>query len=223
VASNDTLTQLKKALAAIKALRAQLDETQQAQHEPIAIIGMGCRFPGGANSPEQYWDLLANGVDAISEIPSERWDAELLYDPDPEAVGKVVSRFGGYLDQIDQFDPYFFGIAPKEASLMDPQQRLLLQVAWEALEDAGLSRDRLVGSLTAVFVGLHSHSVDYYLMQTRALDEIDVYTGTGTSHSVTGGRLSYLFDLQGPSVTLDTACSSSLVAVHLAIWRSPPV
>ena len=120
MASNETLTQLKKALAAIKELRARLDETQQAQREPIAVIGMGCRFPGGANSPEEYWELLANGVDAISETPSQRWDAELLYDPDPEAMGKVASPFGGYLDQIDQFDPYFFGIAPKEAAQMDP-------------------------------------------------------------------------------------------------------
>ncbi|HLV34406.1 MAG TPA: type I polyketide synthase, partial [Spirillospora sp.] len=217
MASNDTLTQLKKALAAIKELRVRLDEAQQMQHEPIAVIGMGCRFPGGANSPEQFWDLFANGVDAISETPPDRWDIDLLYDPDPDANGKIVSRFGGFLDQIDQFDPLFFGIAPKEAALMDPQQRLVLQVAWEALEDAGLSRDSLAGSLTGVFVGLHSHSIDYYLMQTRTLDEIDVYTGTGTSHSVTGGRLSYLLDLQGPNVTLDTACSSSLVAVHLAV------
>ncbi len=214
---DDTLSQLKKALSAIKELRARLDAVERAHTEPIAIVGMGCRFPGGADSPEQFWDLLANGVDAISETPPDRWDAEALYDPDPEAAGRITSRFGGYLDHVDQFDPYFFGIAPKEAAMMDPQQRLLLEVAWEALENAGQTRDSLIGSLTGVFVGVHSHSVDYYLMQTQSLDEIDVYTGTGTSHSVTGGRLSYLWDLQGPNVTLDTACSSSLVAVHLAV------
>ncbi|MBZ0294962.1 MAG: type I polyketide synthase [Anaerolineae bacterium] len=213
----DTLSQLKKALSAIKELRGRLDAVERARTEPIAIIGMGCRFPGGANSPEQFWDLLENGMDAIQETPADRWDAEALYDPDPEANGKVASRFGGYLDHIDLFDPNFFGIAPREAAMMDPQQRLLLQVAWESLEDAGQTMNGLAGSLTGVFVGVHSHSIDYYLMQTQTLDEIDVYTGTGTSHSVTGGRLSYLLDLQGPNVTLDTACSSSLVAVHLAV------
>lgn len=217
MATDETMAQLRKALAAIRELRARLDEAQRAQHEPIAVIGMGCRFPGGANSPEQFWELLATGTDAIRETPPDRWDVEALYDPDPETAGKITSRFGGYLDQIDQFDPYFFGIAPSEAVWMDPQQRLMLQVAWEALEAAGQTRDSLAGSQTGVFVGVHSHSIDYYFMQTQALDEISVYTGTGTSHSVTGGRLSYLFDLRGPNVTLDTACSSSLVAVHMAV------
>ncbi|MBZ0275656.1 MAG: type I polyketide synthase, partial [Anaerolineae bacterium] len=216
MAQDDTLSQLKKALAAIKELRARLDAAERMRHEPIAVIGMACRFPG-ADSPEQFWELLANGVDAISETPPDRWDIDELYDPDPETSGKITSRFGGYIDRIDQFDPYFFGIAPKEAEQMDPQQRLLLQVAWEALENAGQTREGLQGSLTGVFVGVHSHSVDYYLMQTHTLEDIDVYTGTGTSHSVTGGRLSYLFDLRGPNVSLDTACSSSLVATHLAV------
>ncbi len=215
--SDNNLAQLKKALSSIKELRARLEAVEQQQHEPIAIIGMGCRFPGGANSPEQYWDLLANSVDAIQETPADRWDVERFYDADAETMGKIASRFGGYIDEIDQFDPDFFGISPKEANLMDPQQRLFLQVAWEALESAGQTRESMAGSLTGVFVGMHSHSIDYYLMQTQALNEIEMYTGTGTSHSVTGGRLSYLFDLRGPNVTLDTACSSSLVATHLAI------
>jgi len=217
VTSDNNLAQLKKALSSIKELRARLEAVEHQQHEPIAIIGMGCRFPGGANSPEQYWSLLANGIDAIQETPADRWDIERLYDADAEASGKIASRFGGYIDQIDQFDPDFFGISPKEAALMDPQQRLFLQVAWESLENAGQTREKLAGSQTGVFVGMHSHSVDYYLMQTQTLDEIEMYTGTGTSHSVTGGRLSYLFDLRGPNVTLDTACSSSLVATHLAV------
>ncbi len=211
-----TLDQLKKALTAIKELRARLDTVEKARTEPIAIIGMGCRFPG-ADSPEQFWDLLANGVDAISETPADRWKLDELYDPDPAAPGKISSRWGGYLRDVDRFDPFFFGISPKEAAWMDPQQRLLLEVAWEALESAGQTREQLTGSLTGVFVGVHSHSTDYYLMQVQDADAIDTYTGTGTSHSVVGGRLSYLFDWQGPNVTLDTACSSSLVAVHLAV------
>lgn len=211
-----TLDQLKKALTAIKELRARLDAVERARAEPIAIIGMGCRFPG-ADSPQQFWELLANGVDAISETPADRWKLDELYDPDPEAPGKVASRWGGYLRDVDRFDPFFFGISPKEAAWMDPQQRILLEVAWEALEDAGQTREQLAGSLTGVFIGIHSHSTDYYLMQVQDIEAIDTYTGTGTSHSVVGGRLSYLFDWQGPNVTLDTACSSSLVAVHLAV------
>lgn len=214
---DDTLSQLKRALAAIKELRSRLDTVERARTEPIAIIGMGCRFPGGVNSPEQFWQLLANGVDGISETPKDRWDIDVLYDPDPESAGKITSRWGGYLDGVDQFDPAFFGISPKEAALMDPQQRLLLEVAWEALEDAGQTKEHLQGSLTGVFVGVHSHSSDYYLMQVRDSEAIDTYTGTGTSHSVVGGRLSYLFDWRGPNVTLDTACSSSLTATHLAV------
>jgi acyl transferase domain-containing protein/acyl carrier protein len=216
VQQDATLDQLKKALAAIKELRARLDTVEKARTEPIAIIGMGCRFPG-ADSPEQFWELLANGVDAISETPADRWKLDELYDPDPESPGKVASRWGGYIRDVDRFDPFFFGISPKEAAWMDPQQRLLLEVAWEALESAGQTRDQLAGSLTGVFVGVHSHSTDYYLMQVQDTEAIDTYTGTGTSHSVVGGRLSYLFDWQGPNVTLDTACSSSLVAVHLAV------
>ncbi|MBZ0285295.1 MAG: type I polyketide synthase [Anaerolineae bacterium] len=217
MSQDETLLQLKKALAAIKELRARLDTVERARTEPIAVIGMGCRFPGGANSPEQFWELLANGVDAVSETPKDRWDIDALYDADANAPGKIASRWGGYLRDVDQFDPYFFGISPKEAAFMDPQQRLLLEVAWEALESAGQTREQLAGSLTGVYVGVHSHSTDYYLMQVQDTEAIDTYTGTGTSHSVVGGRLSYLFDWQGPNVTIDTACSSSLVAIHLAV------
>jgi len=210
-------TQLKRALLAIKELRARLDAVEHARHEPIAVIGMGCRFPGGADSPAAFWQLLQNGVDAIGQVPPDRWDIDALYNPDPTAPGKINTRQGGFLAGVDQFDPYFFGISPREAARMDPQQRLLLEVAWEALEDAGQTLAGLAGSQTGVFVGVHSHSNDYTWLQFAAPAEMDIYTGTGTAHNVIAGRLSYLFNLQGPSVALDTACSSSLVAAHLAV------
>ncbi len=210
------LSQLKRALVALKEMRGRLDAVEKARTEPIAIIGIGCRFPGGANSPEAFWQLLQNGVDAVGEVPASRWDADALYADEPETPGKINTRYGAFLADVDQFDPYFFGISPHEAAFMDPQQRLLLQVAWEALENAGQTREGLAGSDTAVFVGVHSHSQDYYLMQVAAPERLAAYTGTGTAHNVLSGRLSYLFDWQGPSMVVDTACSSSLVALHEA-------
>jgi acyl transferase domain-containing protein len=183
--------------------------------EPIAIVGLGCRVPGAA-SPDSFWRLLMNRGDAVSEVPHERWDVDALFDADPAAPGKISTRWGGFLDELDQFDPYFFGISPREAARMDPQQRLLLEVVWEAFEDAGQTLDALAGSQTGVFVGLHSHSCDYFWMQIDDLAQMDAFTGPGTAHNIASGRLSYLFDLQGPNVVVDTACSSSLVAVHLA-------
>lgn len=214
--NNDDLTQLKQALAALKKARARLDELKKAQKEPIAIIGMGCRFPGSANSPEAFWRLLETGSDAISQVPGDRWDIDQVFDSDPAAPGKMNSRWGGFIDSIDQFDPGFFAISPREASQMDPQQRLVLEVAWEAIEDSGLTKTDLAGSHAGVFVGVHSHSSDYLLSQYADPDAIDIYTGTGTAHNVIAGRLAYQFDLRGPTITVDTACSSSLVAVHLA-------
>ena len=208
--------QLKQALSALKKARTRLDSIEKSQKEPIAIIGMSCRFPGGANSPDAFWRLLENGTDAISQVPADRWNIDALYDPDPAASGKVSSRWGGFIDKVDQFDPGFFEISPREAAQMDPQQRLVLEVAWEALEDAGLTKTELAGSQTSVYMGVHSHSVDYALYQYAVPDAIDIYTGTGTAHNVIAGRLAYLFDLRGPSLTVDTACSSSLVAIHLA-------
>jgi acyl transferase domain-containing protein/acyl carrier protein len=216
VTESAELSQLKRALVALKEMRGRLDAVEKARTEPIAIIGIGCRFPGGANSPEAFWQLLQNGVDAVGEVPASRWDADALYADEPETPGKINTRYGAFLADVDQFDPYFFGISPHEAAFMDPQQRLLLQVAWEALENAGQTRQGLAGSDTAVFVGVHSHSQDYYLMQVAAPERLAAYTGTGTAHNVLSGRLSYLFDWQGPSMVVDTACSSSLVALHEA-------
>jgi acyl transferase domain-containing protein/SAM-dependent methyltransferase/NAD(P)-dependent dehydrogenase (short-subunit alcohol dehydrogenase family)/acyl carrier protein len=184
--------------------------------EPLAIIGIGCRFPGGAVSPESFWSLLAGGVDAITEVPTDRWDADACYDPDWSKPGKASTRWGGFLEGIDEFDAGFFGISPREARRMDPQQRLLLEVAWEAFEDGGQSAERLAGSRTGVYVGVPNQSSDYYRLQFADPSTIDLYTGTGTAHSIVANRLSYLLDLRGPSLAVDTACSSSLVAVHLA-------
>ncbi len=208
--------QLRQALDAITKMRVRLEAAERTKAEPIAIVGIGCRFPGGVHDPAALWTLLMSGVDAITEVPADRWDAGDLYDPDPLAAWKASSRWGGFLDDVDGFDAAFFGISPREAARMDPQQRLLLEVAWDALEDAGLSTAALAGRAAGVFVGVHSHSSDYWNLQARDRAGLDAYAGTGTSHSVLAGRLSYLLDLRGPSMAIDTACSSSLVAVHLA-------
>ena len=175
-----TSTALQRALVTVRDLRARLEAGERAGTEPIAIIGMGCRFPGGADGPDAFWERLRDGADLISEVPADRWSADDLYDGDPAAPGKVGSRWGGFLDGIDRFDAAFFGISPREASRMDPQQRIMLEVAWEAFESAGQTRDGLAGSATGVFVGVHSHSNDYTWMQFAEPDRIDTYTGTGT-------------------------------------------
>ena len=187
--------------------------------EPIAIIGIGCRFPG-ASSPNSFWQLLKNGVDAITEVPPDRWDLERFYNADPTAPGKMYCRYGGFLGHVDQFDPEFFGIAPREATYIDPQQRLLLEVIWEALEDAGQVPSQLSGSQTGVFVGISTHDYGQLLLQSPEV--VDTYTNTGVASTMAANRISYLLNLKGPSLTVDTACSSSLVAVHLAcqsIWN----
>jgi myxalamid-type polyketide synthase MxaE and MxaD len=217
VSNDDQLGQLKRALQTIRDLRAKLGEVEQARAEPVAIIGLGCRFPGEANSPEALWRLLTNGVDAISAVPSARWDNDALFDPDPTVAGTIATRWGGFIDGVDQFDAAFFSISPREATGMDPQQRLLLEVTYEALEDAAQPIERLAGSQTGVFIGAHSHSSDYYWLQANDVEAIDTYTGTGTAHNVLSGRLAYAFNWHGPNVAVDTACSSSLVAVHLAV------
>jgi acyl transferase domain-containing protein len=182
--------------------------------EPIAIIGIGCRFPGGVNSSESFWQLLGNKIDAITEIPSNRIDLDLYYDPRPATPGKMMTRWGGFLEGIDQFDAYFFGISPREAERLDPQQRLLLEVAWEALEDAGLVVDKLAGSQAGVFVGMWLNDYEGRMFVNPAA--ADFYMTTGSGRYSASGRISYTLGFQGPSLTIDTACSSSLVAVHLA-------
>jgi myxalamid-type polyketide synthase MxaD len=210
----EQLSPLKQAFLALEKVQHKLDRIQQAQSEPIAITGMACRFPNGANTPAAFWQMLCQGRDAVTEIPPDRWPADAFYDPDPQKPGKIGTRWGGFLDNVTDFDARFFGISPREAIQMDPQQRLLLEVAWEALERAGQPPDALAGSLTGVYVGLLNS--EYGWLQLQDVAAMDAYSGTGSSHSVASGRLSYCLGLHGPSVTLDTACSSSLAAMHMA-------
>ncbi|MBM3779486.1 MAG: AMP-binding protein, partial [Acidimicrobiia bacterium] len=195
---------------------ASVAAAPDASPEAIAVIGMACRFPGGASDVDTFWTLLEGGIDAVGAVPPERWDTEALFDPDPDAPGKLYARHGAFLDDVDRFDAGFFGISPLEASTMDPQQRLLLEVAWEALEQAAVAPDGLRGSRTGVFLGLMYQ--DYLARQLHDLgrDAIGPYLGTGSTFSAAAGRLSYVLGLQGPSLAVDTACSSSLVSVHLA-------
>jgi acyl transferase domain-containing protein/aryl carrier-like protein len=191
--------------------------------EPLAIIGIGCHFPGGAISPQAFWEFLCSGKDATREIPASRWDVRKFYDPDVKKSGKMNVCRGGYLENIDRFDAQFFGISPREAMWLDPQQRFLLQVAWEALEDAGQVADHLVGSDTGVFIG--GFTLDYQLIQNFGVFsryELQTHSATGMMMTMLANRISYIFGFHGPSMAVDTACSGSLVAVHLAcqsIWN----
>lgn len=208
------LSPVKRALLEIRDLRARLEAAEGAVAEPIAVVGMGCRLPGGVYDEASLWQVLANGVDTIGEIPAERWDARALYDADPDRPGTMWTRAGGFLDDVAGFDAAFFGISPREAASMDPQQRLVLEVAWHALEDAAIAPDSLAGSKTGVFVGVGNG--DYGRLLFGAPEHIDAYAGSGGSLSVVAGRLAYVLGLQGPALAVDTACSASLVAVHLA-------
>ncbi len=206
------MSPLKLAVAA----RQLMPQLEVLRAEPIAIIGMGCRFPGGADTPALYWDLLKNGTDAIREIPKDRWDMDAYYDPDPDKPGKIYVRHGGYLNHADMFDAKFFGISRREAESLDPQQRLLLEVAWEALEHAHHPPDSLFRKPVGVFVGISTFDYASVRMALQAPERIDAYYVSGTVLSVAAGRLSYILGVTGPSMSVDTACSSSLVATHLA-------
>jgi microcystin synthetase protein McyG len=216
---NDFLDQIsglsprRLALLAVK-LKKQLDNARLMSEEPIAVVGVGCRFPS-ATGPEAFWDMLQNGRDGIREVPAVRWPINDYFDPDPETPGMMSARSCGFLDEIDKFDPSFFGIAPREALAMDPQQRLLLEVSWEALENAGLAPTSLAGSRTGVYVGVCN--VDYLqLLLGRGAASIDAYLASGNALSVVSGRLSYVLGFQGPCMTIETSCSASLVAIHTA-------
>ena len=182
--------------------------------EPIAIVAVSCRFPGAPN-PEAFWELLSGGVNAIREVPEDRFDIDEFYDPDPDAAGKTYTRFGGFLDGIDGFDPEFFGISPREAVWIEPQQRLMLENAWEGLERAGYSPASLRGSRTGVFAGVAANEYAH-LLSAESIEKIEPYFITGNALNAISGRVAFALGLEGPAVAVDTACSSSLVAVHQA-------
>jgi len=212
--STDTLKQVYKAL---KAAQTKIATLENAQHEEIAIIGMGCHLPGGVYDPQSYWDLLVQGRDAIIDVPITRWNAEQFYDNNPQTAGKMYTIKGGFLtEDIRDFDNQFFGISPKEVQSLDPQQRLLLETCWEAMENAGINPFTLKGSKTGIFIGISNY--DYAMAHWRSgdLTKIDAYSITGTTFSTATGRIAYLFGFEGPNMAIDTACSSSLVATHLA-------
>ncbi len=213
---SDNRALLENALRTIQDLRARVAASERVFTEPIAIIGMGCRFPGGADTPAAFWDLLRNGVDAAGDIPNLRWDVKAYYDPNPDAPGKIYVRAGSFVREIEQFDPRFFGITPLEAAAIDPQQRLLLEVAWEALEYAGVAADRLRESKTGVFVGAFLDDYAALRMYADVPDQIEPYRFISSLRGVIAGRLSFVLGLQGPTMQVDTACSSSLLATHLA-------
>ena len=212
--AEEPMSAVKRALVEIRDLRSRLARAKAAQSEPIAIIGMGLRFPGGARDADSFARLLWSGTDAIGDIPADRWSTEELYAEDPDTPGKMITRHGGFIDQVDQFDADFFGISPREAASMDPQQRLVLEIGWEALENAGHAPASLAGSKTGIYFGICNS--DYGRVLLTQPDRFDPYIGTGSAYSIAAGRLSYILGLSGPSIAVDTACSSSLMSLHLA-------
>ena len=214
ISNTSELTALQKAFLTIRKLREQLDAARATRFEPIAVVGLGCRLPA-ADGPDAFWELLSEGRDAITEVPRERWNIDALYDPQPGTPGKVYSRCGGFLNNVESFDAAFFGISAREAATVDPQQRLLLEVTWEALEHAGIAPSSLKATPTGVFVGVTASDYACLQLEQNKLPD-DPYFNTGAALNACAGRVSYVLGLQGPSMAIDTACSSSLTAIHLA-------
>ena len=217
ISKNDSqLATLKRAYIKLEELQGKVRTLENAQREPIAVIGMGCRFPGNAMDAGSFWTILENGIDTVSEVPRDRWDIDAYYDPDPDAPAKMATRWGAFIDHIDRFDASFFGISPKEATSMDPQQRILLEVCWEALENAGISPESMAGSATGVFIGIIGEEYGQQQTANGGIAHINTYFGSGSSRSVASGRIAYVLGLEGPAISIDTSCSSSMVAAHLA-------
>ncbi len=214
--SNNQQELMKKALNELRSLRSQIRDLQYKKTEPVAILGIGCRFPGSCDSPDDFWQLLNQGVDAVSEVPKNRFLIDKYYDPDPDAPGKIYTKNGGFLGDVDNFDADFFDMTPREVISLDPKQRVLMEVTWEALENANIPSDSLYGESAGVFFGMSSY--DFMMKQAKSLcpEDIDAYFSTGNAQCVASGRISYLLGLTGPCMSVDTACSSSLLSVHLA-------
>jgi acyl transferase domain-containing protein len=210
------LSPVKRALLALEEMQTRLHASERRLREPVAVVGIGCRFPGGASDPDSYWSLLRSGRDAVAEVPRDRWDVDAYYHPNPDAPGKMSTRWGGFIEQVDRFDPQLFGISPREALTMDPQQRLLLEVTWEALERAGQNPERLKGTRTGVFVAIATSDYWHTLLHDVDPSRIDAHFATGISHSIASGRLSYCLGLQGVCLSIDTGCSGSLLSIHQA-------
>ncbi len=213
--NDEKLSPLQQSFFVIKKLKARLEALERQRTESVAIIGTGCRFPGGEDV-EGYWRMLRRGVDAVQEVPAARWDIDAYYHPDPAAPGKMITRNAAFLDRVDGFDSGFFGISPREAVSLDPQHRLLLEVSWEALERAGQAPDRLAADRTGAFVGIGQMDYAQLFLGLDQPGQVDIYAGTGNGHCFASGRLSYVLGVRGPNMAIDTACSSSLIAVHLA-------
>ena len=204
-----------RVLEALRRAHQRLDDLENERSAPVAVVGIGCRFPGDVSGPESFWQLLTDGVDAVQEVPAERWNINEWYDPDPDAPGKMYTRQAGFIDGVADFEPEFFRISPREALKLDPQQRLLLEVCWEAIEHAGINPETLRGSMTGFYMGLswHDYERNSYGMDAR---EIDAYSGMGNTPSIAVGRLAFTFGAHGPTAQVDTACSASLTSVHFA-------
>ncbi|HET6705811.1 polyketide synthase, partial [Amycolatopsis sp.] len=206
---------VRRALVELKTAKAEVAELRRRQHEPIAVVGVGCRFPG-AGGVRDFWELLVTGGSGVGEMPADRWDVDGLFSPEPGSPGKVYTRHGGFVDGVGSFDGGLFGVSPREAASMDPQQGLVLEVAWEALESAGIAPDSLRGTRTGVFMGAGGSDFER-LGAGGDLGAVDAYAATGCAVNFLANRLSFALGLLGPSLAVDSACSSSLVALHLAV------
>ena len=212
----DSRKLMEQALRAVEQANGRIRELEQQSSEPIAIVGIGCRFPGDCDTPDTYFERLCAGMDAVGEVPPERWSLPDWWDSNPATPGRMYSRFGAFLSDVERFDAAFFGVTPREAARMDPQHRMLLEVAWHAMEAANIRAETLNGKPVGVFLGITGN--DYgELLDRRGPEEVDAYYLTGNSLNFAAGRLAYVFGFQGPAMAIDTACSSSLVAVHLAV------